>query len=86
MVRVSPRWLFWLLLYKLIGWAVNNGCKCFDFMAGKADYKSRFANEQCELADFTIPGSMRGRILEPVLARCHFSFSHNTLEGANAEV
>lgn len=64
-----------LLMYRLIGWAVNNGFECFDFMSGEADYKSVFANEQCELSDFTFVGSLRGRILEPALVHGYFRLS-----------
>ena len=63
-----------LLMHKLIGWAVNNGFQCCDFMSGEADYKSVLANEHCQLLDFTFAGSAAGHILEPVLAHGYFRF------------
>jgi CelD/BcsL family acetyltransferase involved in cellulose biosynthesis len=62
-----------ILLYKVFAWAMDNGITKIDLMQGENEYKKGVADiSPISLNDFTFPGSIWGRMAEPILARTYF--------------
>lgn len=51
-----------LLMFKCMGWAIENGCREYDFMRGEEEYKNTFATDSRTLKDFIFARSLRGRL------------------------
>ena len=76
-ISYDPAWQKYspgrLLLCKTLGWAIDQGLARVDLMRGGQEYKKQLTHlNPNELTDFTFPGSLIGRVAEPILARTYF--------------